>query len=168
MLWKDFHDPSVQGILLVDASNAFNALNRSAAMHNIPRLCPSLANVFRNTYSRPIRLFVTGGGEISSEEGTCQGDPLAMAFYAVAVMPLIRNLQTVCPSTIQCWFADDDGAADDLVTLRKYWTELERLGPGYGYFPNGSKTILLTRPERKAEAEGLFSDTEVSVRTDGC
>ena len=90
-----FHDPSVQGILLVDASNAFNALNRSAAMHNIPRLCPSLANVFRNTYSRPIRLFVTGGGEISSEEGTCQGHPLTMAFYAVAVMPLIRNLQTV-------------------------------------------------------------------------
>ena len=76
-----FRQESVQGILLVDASNAFNSLNRAAALHNIPRVCPSMAQVFANTYTKPVRLFVDGD-EILSEEGTCQGDPLAMAAYS--------------------------------------------------------------------------------------
>ncbi len=163
-----FRNPSIEGILLVDASNAFNALNRSAALHNIPRLCPALAQVFTNTYNDPIRLFVSGGGEISSEEGTCQGDPLAMAAYAVAISPMIKRLGQTCPSTTQCWYADDDGAADDLVSLRQYWSELEKIGPGYGYFPNGIKTILLTKPEHRMKAQRLFSDTGISIRSDGC
>ena len=69
-----FSRPEVEGILLVDATNAFNALNRQAALHNVPRLCPALAKVFVNTYQTPSRLFITGGGEILSQEGTCQGD----------------------------------------------------------------------------------------------
>ena len=115
-----FRSPFIQGILLVDASNAFNALNRLAALHNVPRLCPAMAQVFVNTYSRPIELFLPGGGEILSQEGTCQGDPLAMAIYAVAITPLIRQLQDTCPSITQCWYADDDMAADYAQTLRRY------------------------------------------------
>ena len=84
---------SVQAILLVDASNAFNAFNRAAAFHNIPRCCPSMAQIFKNTYTRHSRLFVSGGSEILSKEGTCQGDPLAMAIYAVAITPLIQRLE---------------------------------------------------------------------------
>ena len=38
-----FHDPGSQAVLLVDASNAFNSVNRQAALHNILRICPSLA-----------------------------------------------------------------------------------------------------------------------------
>ena len=86
-----FSDTNVEGILLIDASNAFNALNRKAALHNFPRLCPSLVQIFKNTYTKPIRLFVAGGGEISSCEGTCQGDPLAMAIYLGAIMALIKR-----------------------------------------------------------------------------
>ncbi len=37
------NDKDVEGILLV-ASNAFNNLNRQAALHNIQAICPSLAN----------------------------------------------------------------------------------------------------------------------------
>ena len=87
---KLFRSPDIQGILLIDASNAFNTLNQAAALHNIPHSCPAIAQIFTNTYTKPIRLFVTGGGEILSQEGTCQGDPLAMAIYAVAIIPLIK------------------------------------------------------------------------------
>ena len=59
-----FRRSSVRGFLFIDASNAFNALNRSAALHNIPRLCLAMAQVFANTYNRSIRLFVSGGGEV--------------------------------------------------------------------------------------------------------
>ena len=57
-----FSDTNVEGILLIDASNAFNALNRKAALHNVPRLCPPLAQIFKNTYTKPIHLFIAGGG----------------------------------------------------------------------------------------------------------
>ena len=36
------HDNS-DAVLLIDASNAFNSLNRAAALHNIRVLCPSIA-----------------------------------------------------------------------------------------------------------------------------
>ena len=37
-----FHDDDVQAVLLVDASNAFNSLNREAALRNIRHLCPPI------------------------------------------------------------------------------------------------------------------------------
>ena len=164
---KLFRQESVQGILLVDASNAFNSLNRAAALHNIPRVCPSMAQVFANTYTKPVRLFVDGD-EILSEEGTCQGDPLAMAAYAVAIMPLINTLEERCQETTQCWFADDDGAASSITSLRDYWNELSKEGPGYGYFPNAKKTVLLVKPEHRDDADRLFSNTGINIRSTGC
>ena len=88
-----FSKENVQAILFVDASNAFNSLNRVAALHDVPLVCPALGSVFRNTYAKSIRLLVAGGSEILSTEGTCQGDPLAMALYAVSIMPLIHRLR---------------------------------------------------------------------------
>ena len=163
-----FSRPSIQGILLVDATNAFNVLNRTAALHNVSRCCPALAKIVTNTYNKPVRLFVSGGSEILSQEGTCQGDPLAMAIYAVATTPLIKKLGNACQSITQCWYADDNGAGDDLVSLRKYWDKLIEIGPGYGYHSNPSKTVLLTKPEHQQEALRLFSDTGVMIRSDGC
>ena len=90
-----------------------------------------------------------------------------MAIYAVAITPLIRQLQDTCPSITQCWYADDDMAADYLQTLRRYWDELVTSGPGFGYFPNASKTKLLVKPEYRSEANRLFSDTGVTVIEDG-
>ena len=60
----------------MQCSNAFNALNRAAALHNIRILCPIIAICANNTYRQPARLFVIGGKEIVSAEGTTQGDPL--------------------------------------------------------------------------------------------
>ena len=46
------HDNS-DAVLLTDASNAFNSLNRAAALHNIRVLCPSIATYAINTYREP-------------------------------------------------------------------------------------------------------------------
>ena len=69
-----FHRDEVEAVLLADASNAFNSLNRNCALHNMQYICPPLSLVLRNTYQAPVRMFVPGGGEISSCEGTTQGD----------------------------------------------------------------------------------------------
>ena len=89
-----FQSPESEAVLLVDATNAFNSLNRQVALHNISVTCPPLAQILINTYRAPIRLIIPGSGEIASTEGTTQGDPLAMAMYALAITPLIHQLSS--------------------------------------------------------------------------
>ena len=88
-----FSEDSVEGLLLVDASNAFNNLNRRATLHNCQSSCPSLAPILTNMYRLNANLFV-GGETISSQEGTTQGDPLAMAMFALGIKPLINDIST--------------------------------------------------------------------------
>ena len=159
--------PGVEGVLCVDASIAFNSLNRQAALHNIPRVCPVAGQVFANCYSAAICLYLEDDKRVLSVEGTCQGDPLAMAFYALATQPLVEALSTVCPSVPQIWYADDDAALGRLVELRFYWDCVLELGQGYGYLPNAKKSTLLVRRELVEEARQLFDGTGVSVTTDG-
>ena len=64
-----FEDNNTQAALLVDATNAINLVNLHAALHNISVLYPSFSTILRNTYA-PIRLFITGEGELASTEGT--------------------------------------------------------------------------------------------------
>ena len=95
-----FEKEDTEAVLLVDTNNAFNRINRQAA-HQY-----SLSIIQHNTYGMPIRLFITGEGELSSTEGTTQGDPLAMAMYTLAVTPLIRDLCHRQPDISQVWYAD--------------------------------------------------------------
>ena len=83
-------DPETEGVLLVDASNAFNAMNRAAALHNTQYTCPELSTFVRNIYSCEAELFIANSEEtILSREGTTQGGPESMAFYATSTTPII-------------------------------------------------------------------------------
>ena len=98
--------PETEGTLLVDAENAFNSLNRRAALHNISVLCRPLKHILVNTYRAPVRMIIAGSGEISSTEGTTQGDPLAMAMYALATLLIIHQLRHSFPTVQQVWYAE--------------------------------------------------------------
>ena len=60
-----FSDSLTERVLLVDASNAFNSLNRHAALLNMFHWCPPLATTHTNTYCSAAALFVTGFWKIS-------------------------------------------------------------------------------------------------------
>ena len=45
-----FIDDETEAILLVDARNAFNNLNRQAALFNVNKLCPAIGKILNNTY----------------------------------------------------------------------------------------------------------------------
>ena len=94
-------------------------------------LCPSFSLILQNTYGAPVRLFVVGEGEIPSTEGTTQGDPLEMAMYALAVVPLIRRLRMAVPGASQAWFADDATAVGSLSMLSTWWQHFSSVGPDY-------------------------------------
>ena len=94
--------------LLVDENNAFNSLNQQTALHNILHLCPTLAKIVINCYRNPTDLTL-GRVILKSEEGTTQGDLLAMPFYVLATVPLIMEL-SVQGSAKQIWYADNFAA----------------------------------------------------------
>ena len=63
---------------------------------------------------------MTGGGEIESSEEITQGDPLALAVYALAETPLICKLSSEEPTVKQVWFADDSSGGGKIVALRRW------------------------------------------------
>ena len=162
-----FSRDDTDAVLLADASNAFNSLNRSCALHNMQFICPALATVLRNTYQMPVRLFLHGGEELQSSEGTTQGDPLGMAMYALAITPLINELHHQCPDAALIWFADDSTATAKCTALRKWWDLLCASGPKYGYHPNASKSFLIVKEPYLDEAKRIFDDTNVIITSQG-
>ena len=44
-----YGDAATEAVLLVDASNVFNCLNRQVPLHNMQALCPPLATILINT-----------------------------------------------------------------------------------------------------------------------
>ena len=75
-----FDDGSIDEILLIDA-------------RNIQITCPEMSMYIINMYRSPSRLFTCGGEKILSQEGTTQGDPLAMPWYAINISILIHSLR---------------------------------------------------------------------------
>ena len=75
-LYDIYNDSETEAILLIDAENAFNSINRKAIIHNVSVLCPSLATFIINCYDVPSRLFIIGGKELLLKEGTMQDDPI--------------------------------------------------------------------------------------------
>eukprot|EP00957_Ditylum_brightwellii_P138583 10563101-Ditylum_brightwellii.AAC.1 len=87
-LWEEFGEEEGWGILLEDARNAFNKLNRKAMLwhvcHYWPLGCRYAFNIYR----------LRGAEEVVySKEGVTQGDPMAMFLYALGVLPIILQLK---------------------------------------------------------------------------
>jgi hypothetical protein len=161
-----FEADDTDAVLLIDASNAFNSLNRAAALHNIRIICPALAIFAINTYRVPARLFVTGGKELLSTEGTTQGDPMAMSLYAISLQPLITILNEFSNAK-QCWFADDAAGVGLLQELKEWWDILNEEGPGMGYLPNAKKCWLITKTDKEELARTVFAGTAVNISSQG-
>ena len=99
-----------------------------------------------------------------SKEGTTQGNPLAMAMYAIGTQPLIRRLDGIAK---QVWYADDSAAGSSIDRLKAWWDRLEEIGPLYGYFPKSSKTGILVKQEVAETAKEVFQGTGVKISTEG-
>ena len=115
-----FEDSSTEAVILVDANNTFNSINRKVALHNIQVTCPSFSKILINTYLSPSRLIILGGAEIKSTESTTQGANLAMSFYALATVEVENHLRITASEVKQVWLADDATGAGSLESLKKW------------------------------------------------
>ena len=119
-----------------------------------------------NTYRESSQLLL-GANTLCSQEGTTQGDTLAMPIYALATRPLIDALRRDNPTAKQVWYADDASAGGSISSLKQWWDALSFLGPSFGYHVNPSKTWLLTKSNHRQLAQEIFGESEVNITTDG-
>ena len=121
---KIFKEESTEAVLLVDVENAFNSINRKVFLHNISILYPAVFTSVTNCYATPARLSVIGGSKIKSNEGTTQGDPVAMAIYALGITPfimmMVKLVSTKCDDIKMVAFVDDLNAAGKLKSLLQW------------------------------------------------
>jgi hypothetical protein len=168
-LWRQHEEEEEWGFLLVDASNAFNELNRTSMLWTIRHEWPSGARFAFNCYRHWGTLVIRGkGGSMSllhSKEGVTQGDPLSMFAYGIGILPLIRRLQEEFPTVKQPWYADDAGAGGSFTDLRQFFLRLQEIGPAYGYFPEPTKSILIARAHNQHTAKSTFQDLQFKVTT---
>ena len=154
-----FEQDSTDGVILVDASNAFNSLNRKAALHNIRIICPEFSTVLINTYRLPVRMFIQGGEEILSVEGTTQGDNLAMSFFALGTS-ILNRLKLLSPTTSQVSLAHGITGAGKILDLRIWWDTIISEGKKFRYYLNKSKSwLIIKNPNNLDHAQNIFKDT---------
>ena len=146
-----FVEEGTDGILLIDAIKAFIQMNRSIALNNIQINCKEMSLYISNTYRSPSRLYICGRGEIFSQEGTTQGDPLAMPWYLVNTSIMIQSLRTGTPGVKQVWLADDSAGGGQIVPLYNLYNHLSQEGKKYGYLVNGSKSWLIVKSDVLAD-----------------
>ena len=167
---QKFSEPTTQGILLVDASNAFNSLHRETALDTVAKKCPAFHRYLSNTYQAPTHQYISGSssGEcIMSEEGCTQGDNCAMAFYSISTCPIIEELKNTSNAS-QVWYADDCTGGGTLDELKDWWLNLCNIGPQYGYYPNPSKTVLIVKDQADFNlAQKIFDPLGVTVTCEG-
>ena len=141
-------DPEV--MLLVDARNGFNELNRVAAMWTIRHRWPEGARFAFNCYRHSATLVLRRPGQdgiwMQSKEGVTQGDPLSMVIYGIALAPLTEQLLAEEPRVRQAWFADDSAMRGRASLVGQVFARLCELGPVYGYYPEPEKSAVVCDP----------------------
>lgn len=166
-----------EGLLLVDAANAFNTLCRPAALWNCRVLWPRCSMFLFNSY-RGYAVVVFRSGSLSngkgkdtlvilhSHEGTTQGCPLAMLEYAAGIYPLIMRLKD--PSRWkQNWYADDSSCAGKLGQIKHWFTLLMEIGPEYGYYAEPTKSSIIVKEQFVDSAKAMFAELKVEVTVAG-
>ena len=118
-----------------------------------------------NCYNTPARLFIVGGTEILSKERTIQGDPTAMAAYALGVTQLIQNLLDITSSnklySKEIAYADDFTVAGSIKDIKCYWEHLNSFAQFFGYYPKASKSHLIVKRQYLETANVVFRNTKV-------
>ena len=131
-----------------------------------------------------------GGFELLSQEGVTQGCPFSMAMYALATLPLLNLLRPANnrderdwmprpdiaggmedksqgDMPTQVWFADDGQGGGSLEQVFTLWNRVLRFGPGFGYYPKPSKTVLIVKEDKEDDAKVLFKDSKVKISKEG-
>jgi hypothetical protein len=162
-----FDDDTVEVMVLVDAENAFNRVNRAGALDTIEEMDEHLGPLFRNFYPASTPLWLPDGSVVYSREGSTQGCPLGMPMFSMATVKLIRRTDGL--GAKQQWYADDADGLGKTADAIKWLRAVRDEGRGIGYRVKESKTVVLAKPEfvdsakRELKKQGLDGVQVVDV-----
>ena len=66
-----------------------------------------------------------------------------MIAYGIDILLIIKDRKREIPNVTQPWYADYDGALYTFTRLETYFDFLTRQGPGQGYHPETTKSVLI-------------------------
>ena len=99
--------------LQVDFCNAFNLVDREAALAKVEELFPEILKWVNTCYGQPSHLLF-GSSFLSSERFFHQGDPLASLLFCLGFKQLVDIIKDrVLDLPLHAWFLDD-GTLDQL------------------------------------------------------
>lgn len=128
-------------MLLVDFSNAFNLVSRSAMLQEVRIHCPSISKWVDFCYSQPPRLYYNDS-TLSSAQGVQQGDPLGPFLFSLTLHPLVKRIAEECNLDLQARYLDDGTIIGDTLMVSKALNIIKNEGSKLGLHLNIAKTEI--------------------------
>ena len=151
-------------ILTIDATNAYNNIDRAKTLDMVYSKVPELYNAAYNTYGNPS--YIALENELwPVEQGTSQGCPLSSSFFNLGISILIDKLSTILDLK-QIWYADDGILYGHPDTVLKAWNLVKSFGPSIGYLANTKSTIYHLNEKwnnKWEEAELTYTNDGIEV-----
>lgn len=128
-------------MLLVDFSNAFNLVDRSAMLREVRFRCPIISKWVEFCYAFPANLYY-GASTLSSAQGVQQGDPLGPLLFSLTLHPLVLKISQQCQLDLQAWYLDDGTIIGDTLQVSKAFHIIQNEGASVGLHLNVEKIEL--------------------------
>ena len=117
----------------------------------------------------PARLFVSGGLELTSREGSTQGGPLGMATHSIRITPMLDMMLVTMQkdNNKMMEFADGVAATGNLEAVKRWWDTLMQIGPNYGYYRLLTKPWLIVNENKLEKAVRVVGGKNIQISTEG-
>ena len=133
-------------------------------------IVPRIRKVMYIIVIKHLILFISSGKERQFNQGTAQGDLVAMGMYAIRVFPLIhwnKTSNVINGRTKRLAFADDLTGAGKLQELRSWVDSIVSHGPNIGYYSKAYKSWLILKAQYSGEAIKIFEGTGATITVKG-
>jgi hypothetical protein len=146
--------------ILLDVSNAFGSVLRSAILEGARRYCPAAIPLLRSVYNSDGQAyFPLANGEyrtLSITRGVRQGDSLGPLLFMLGVLPVLEEVRTRHPGIALVSYLDDTVPVGTAVDALDAFRDLRTRLAGIGLTLNPSKCRVLAPGGMDTELRNAF------------
>ena len=154
-------------IFIADFENAFNTIDRGKFLREVRHRMPGLARWAEWCYGRPSKLFFDGV-VIQSEVGVQQGDPLGPLLFALALQPILLQMDNIPGLDISFSFLDDLVLAGEQSAVATGIAQLKNSSASLGLQLNMTKCELVPAIPGGGNISWDLFDQNMPRKLDGC